>query len=216
MKDGKNVMVEIRIEEGENVKYTKLQIEESNELDRLVIMQGIFKALSIDMNIKDVINDYIKFGEAYQTFYTSVKTEEDEREVFVKKPTDTTEKEIVPIPNEEEWKQALQSMKSEIESESQQAESNAENLTSHKNDDVPDHYRTGIKETSTGKLYQVRLHCTQCLTRKTFFIPPTERKVYCRNCNTMYVTRPAKKEVLKPDSMNNFFIAGGITGEDEI
>lgn len=84
-----------------------------------------------------------------------------------------------------------------------------------KEDDKPDHYKSGIIEEDGKKKYKCRLHC-ECGTNKNLYMDKTLRTIQCPACSKVHQVRDAKEAGFPTrDGWGNYFIAGKFIGEDE-
>lgn len=204
-----NISVEVQIEtnDGTNKNYAKFALDETTELERVVIVQGIFKIMGIDNQMSEMVDDYVKLGKAYNNFYSTVSNEEPIETLTEANP-------ISPIDTITTHIEAESIIKQYVEAAITEANKIDEIIPDSKTEN-PDHYKTGIRESPSGNRYQCRMHCDQCKTNKTIYIKPNELRIYCKMCGKPHTVRSAKKEKMQQDAMNNFFIAGSFVGEDE-
>lgn len=61
----KNVTVFIETVEGETRQTTNISLEGATELECVMAMQSIFKVMGVETSIAEMLDDYIKIGQAY-------------------------------------------------------------------------------------------------------------------------------------------------------
>lgn len=240
----KKVKVFVESVDGDNRQTVEFALENATELEHIVAIQSVFKIMGVDASISDMLSDYVKIGKAYEEVTASQNTPDpivsltpSTRILELKYNTDI-QKRTVPREQSTDILSDTYNKANDINSSNKSDSNNLSamamafadaglSISSNSNTqeqsdtvtedaDKPAHFITGIKQTPSGDMYQCRLHCSACNHRKTLYIRPSSRQVYCHSCNKSHQVRPAKKSGhLIKDSMNNFFIAGSFVGEDE-
>jgi hypothetical protein len=208
------VKVSIESKVGEVEHKTNFELKEATELERVIMIQNIFKVMGVENDISSMIEDYSKIGKAYNSFFSKVDPiEAPSTEMTALKSTDAEEGSLASKLSEK-----LQEQNVNAEAVSYSKYKLAEEYDKAMNDVVdsrPEHYRTGIKEENNVKKYQCRSVCT-CGNQQTNYIIPTQAHINCKSCGKRHKTRWAKQGYLEKDSRNNFFIAGKFVGEEEM
>lgn len=213
------VLIESKIGDAEH--KASFEMKEVSELERVIIIQNIFKAIGVENDISQMIEDYSKIGKAYHSFFNKVDPiEAPSTTIPVLKSTDAEEgslaEQISAKLKEKHDKEVniepVHYSKKKLAEEYQKAitEDKSEDIS----EDIPEHYRTGILEENGKTRYQCRLACT-CGASKTHYIEKHITQVHCKNCGKRHKTRWAKRGYLEKDRNNNYFIAGKFVGEDE-
>lgn len=226
-----SVKVDIETTLGEVKHRSKFTLAESTELERLMVIQNIFQVMGVDNSLTDMIEDYRKVGEAYESFFREVDPIEQESTRIL--PLKTVNSggngkfNVFAEKLSEQLQQADKSTESvqpkysryRMAKEYEKAMNSKKTATSEpeKKREEPAHYRTGIIENPNGNKYQLRLICLneQCNSRKTYYVTLGTTDVICKDCGKSHHVRQAKDDYMKPDANNNFFIAGKFVGEDE-
>lgn len=237
----KSVTVEIHTE-NEGVKQSaKFSMQNVSELERIVIIQGVFKAINVENDLKSMVDDYVKLGKAYQEFFNIVESDPLET---VDSKTDKNKKikkskkklkdssvvgngivnrliTAVSLTDEEgqtnKEKEDLKNLSEPIIVQTQLGTDEISNVknTEINDESIPSFYKTGIKVTPSGNFYQCRLHCTRCKNKKTHYIRENDVTINCKFCGQVHGVRKATQEKLQPDMNNNFFVAGDFVAEHE-
>lgn len=171
----------------------KLDLQEVSELEKLVILNNVFKMMGVKDELSELVGDYIKIGKAYREFYSGIENVEPSD----KKPLDL--KLRYPKKDEDE---ILTHVKKELDE--------------HYPEPYPDYYKSGIIEEDGKKKYKCRLHC-ECGNNQNLYVETHRKNIDCPNCHKVHQVRNAKNEGFpKRDSWGNYFIAGKFVGEDDI
>ena len=209
MTTNKSVTVKICIEDGNIKNSTEFAMDNVSELERIVILQSVFKSLNVESDLKSLVDDYVRLGKAYQGFFDMIESEEPKDNPKGNKIKKKKKKEVTKPASDDGLINKLVRVTSLVDSDSPSSQTNEQSDDLHvvdKNieppDDRPEHFKTGIKITPSGNFYQCRLHCTRCKYKKTFYIKPTDVTVYCKFCNQVHAVKQAKKEKLQNDLKN--------------
>ncbi|GED72591.1 hypothetical protein BRE01_62930 [Brevibacillus reuszeri] len=170
-------------------KEAELEIKETDNLSKLVIIQNVFNLFGIEKDILDQTREFEKIGKAYSQFFEKVESLEVSAEVneIVHKSDDIKNKMIEGFSNAEELKQVYRAT-----------------------EDVPEFVLTGIKIDSDGrKRYRCRYHCVICNNKATHYIFEGSVDVRCHSCRVTMPVKSAHPEGFpKQDTHGNFYRAG--------
>lgn len=210
------VKVSIETKVGEAEHKSSFELKDATELERVIIIQNIFKTMGVENDISQMIDDYAKIGKAYHSFFEKVDPiEAPSTELNALVDTDAEEGSLASKIAEKLQEKGVKAetvkySKSQLADEYDKALQPADEVK----DSKPEHYITGIRKDADGDKYQCRTVCN-CGKQQTNYIKKTERNVMCRDCGKQHKVRWAKKGYLEQDRNNNFFIAGKFVGEDE-
>lgn len=218
-----NVEVFIKTTNGATKHETKFTLPEASELERIIILQNLFKVMGADGQLSDMIEDFSKLGKAYNSFFSTIQEATTEAAPLEPQASSIPKAEIVPENVQDEPIQEPEPSKkpenNSFAAAMQQAfqEPDAAAINAAVEDtSIPKHYVTGIMETPQGNKYQCRLICVKCRLKKTHYISSNTSVIYCKQCNESHKVRNATSVKFKPDTMNNYFIAGDFVGQDEV
>lgn len=196
------IEVHIRTKEKELEKETKFSMGDVNDFQKTLIIHNIFKAIGVDNDLSQMVEDYVKIGKAYHSFFKEVNPIEQESDLSVVHKLHNSNK-----GNKEGTIAERVGF--------YQKEEKADNTVSKENSH-PDFYETGIKEENGIKKYRVRVKCS-CGREMNRYITPNEVQILCIDCGKFNQVRPATKEGFpNRDSWGNFFIAGEFKRDDEL
>jgi hypothetical protein len=186
------IKIKVKIQVEDNGRKAEVEIDESDKLTNLVIIQQVFTLFGINTDVLEMTKTYNSIGKAYASFFNQVEPIE-------------PSKDSLPPPDKNEIKekliQGLTESKEELET------------TYKETSDQPEFVRTGIKEDKDGKKrYRVHYKCVACWNRGTHYIYPDSKRTWCHRCQhelSVHFAHPdSTKENLLPDSFNNYFRAG--------
>ncbi|MFB0830534.1 hypothetical protein [Brevibacillus laterosporus] len=174
-------------------KEAEIELQETDNLAKLVIVQNVFNLFGVDKDILDTVNEFEKIGKAYSHFFDNMKQEEEQLE-----EKNMREKRIV---NNEQIREQMIKSFQEIE-ETKEAEA--------KPVDESDYLTTGIKEDSNGKKrYKLRYECPICMNKGVHYIYKNSTETWCHSCGSKMPIKAAHKDGFpNRDSHGNFYRAG--------
>lgn len=178
-------MLKVKITLEDNGKKAELEIEEVDNLSKLVIIQSVFNLFGVDANVVEMTSTYQKIGEAYKNFFESVSPVENRNIIDVETNTNEIRDELT--------NGLIQ----------QHEEENAV----HKED--PEWFITGVKDRDSKKTYKTFYRCPVCYDKATRYVPDTATKTWCLRCGyEMKVSSAHPKGFPNRDSFGNFMRAG--------
>ncbi|TPG68645.1 hypothetical protein EEL31_09000 [Brevibacillus laterosporus] len=184
------VKISIKDDKG---KETEIELQETDNLAKLVIVQNVFNLFGIDKDILETVNEFEKIGKAYSHFFDNMKQEEEKIE----------EKQI----NNEGIREQMIKGFQEINKspENQKDQDNQVNVVHGS-----DYQTTGIKEDSNGKKrYKLRYECPICMNKGVHYIYKNSTETWCHACGSKMPIKSAHKDGFpKRDSHGNFYRAG--------
>ncbi|MEC0209715.1 hypothetical protein P4H70_12315 [Paenibacillus ehimensis] len=180
--------VRISIDDGAG-KKAEIELNEADNLSKLVIIQNVFQLFGIDSDIMEMAKNYQRIGEAYSAFFNQIEPIE---------PTKINKIELDKNEIKDKLIQGFTENKEELE------------CTYKEINDQPEHVRTGIKIREDGtKLYRLRYACYACYFKNSFYIYPNSKVIRCKRCDHPLEVLPAHPDGFpNKDSFNNFFRAG--------
>ncbi|QDX93979.1 hypothetical protein EEL31_04670 [Brevibacillus laterosporus] len=172
----------------DNGKEVEIELQETDNLAKLVIVQNVFNLFGVDKDILETVSEFEKIGKAYSHFFDSMKQEEEQ----------TEEKHIH---HSEEMREQTVKEFQEIE-KSKEVELKTVNES--------DYLTTGIKEDSNGKKrYKLRYECPICMNKGVHYIYKNSTETWCHACGSKMPIKEAHKEGFpNRDSHGNFYRAG--------
>lgn len=180
------VKISIKDDKG---KEAELEINETDNLSKLVIIQNVFNLFGIEKDILDQTKEFEKIGKAYSQFFEKVKPLEvsAEADEAVQKSDDIINKMIEGFGNAEELKQVYCAT-----------------------EEVPEFVLTGLKVDDDGrKRYRCRYHCVICNNRATHYIFEASTEIKCHSCRMPMPVKAAHPEGFpNRDTKGNFYRAG--------
>lgn len=183
-------MLRIKITlEQDSGKKAEIEINEADNLSKLVIIQNVFNLFGINTDVLDMAKTFNRIGKAYSDFFEQVDPiEAPSPEELELKIIDTRHKLI----------RGLTQNKEELES------------TYKETNDQPDYLRTGIKIREDGiQLFRCHYYCFACFHRGTHYIYPNSKTTYCHKCQHQLKVYPAHPDGFpNRDTFGNFFRAG--------
>lgn len=233
--------VKISNEVGEAKQSTEFEMKDATEIERVLIVQNIFKVMGVDTDMSKIIDEYARVGKAYKSFFDDIEPIENDpsqpNRILPLKYTDKPVKKgsiaeklgekLKQFEPTDQPKYSRHILSKEYDNAIKRQEpdgsttligaAHEEKKAETVESNIPNHYKTGMKEDTNGNKYQCRLICEggSCGKGQTIYIPKTESSVYCKECGKTHKTRWAKRGFLQQDSRNNYFIAGKFVGEDE-
>ena len=180
-----SVKINIKDDKG---KEAEIEIKETDELSKLVIIQNVFNLFGIERDIFEQVKEFEKIGKAYSSFFEKMnQTEQETEEKIVHKDKEIKEQLIAGYEDTEEIKEVYEAV-----------------------DDTPVWMRTGIKEDPDGrKRYRCRYHCVICYYKGTHYIYEGSSEIKCHSCRMAMPVKPAHHEGFpKQDTRGNFYRAG--------
>ncbi|AYB37583.1 hypothetical protein [Brevibacillus laterosporus] len=191
------LIVKISIKDDKG-KETELELQETDSLSKLVIVQNVFNLFGIDKDILKTVKEFEKIGKAYSHFFANMKQEEEQ----------TEEKQI----NSEEIRgQMIKGLQDNNESPViQEDQDNQTNTVPDNVVQVSDYLTTGIKEDSSGtKRYKLRYECPICMNKGVHYVYKNSSETWCHACGVNMQIKAAHKEGFpNRDSFGNFYRAG--------
>jgi hypothetical protein len=179
--------VKITIDDGKG-KKAELELNEDEQLPKLVIIQNVFKLFGIDNDLLDQIKTFDNASKAYSSFFS--ETIPVEPEWIKEKATDT------------DIRQKL------IESY-EQNRIELQNTYKETKDQQPEFVRTGIKINNDGtKRYKLYYICSKCDHTGNHYIYDFSKHTWCHSCKFEMLVYPATPDYLTRDTKGNFFRAG--------
>lgn len=179
--------MKVKISIEDNGRKADIEIDESDNLTKLVIIQNVFNLFGIDTDVLEMSSTFNKIGKAYSSFFNEVKPIEANR--------DAVETKSEQIRNE--MTKGLTLEKDELES------------TYKATDDQPEHIRTGIRERDGKKLYRLHYKCPACWNKSSHWVYENSKKTWCHRCQHEMPVFTANPEGFpNRDSFGNFFRAG--------
>ncbi|MBU7315956.1 hypothetical protein [Paenibacillus oleatilyticus] len=180
--------VKISIDDGAG-KKADIEINETDNLSKLVIIQNVFQLFGIDSDIMEMAKNYQRIGEAYSAFFNQIEPIE---------PTTINKIESDMNEIKEKLIQGFTENKEELET------------TYKETDDQPEFIRTGIREREDGtKLYRLHYKCIACWNRGNYWVYQDSKRTWCHRCQHELNVYPAHPEGFpNRDTFGNFFVAG--------
>lgn len=181
--------VKIELKDEKSGKRAEIHLRESNNLEKLIIIQNVFRLFGIDTDVIDMAKTYNEIGKAYEAFFKEVN------------PIEPTPSEKIDSKKEIIKNQLIKGLITERE---------ILDDTYKSVDDQPEYLRTGIKIKDDGtKLYQCFYKCYACLNKGKHFIYKDSETTYCHNCQHILKVNPAHPNGFpNRDTFGNFFRAG--------
>ncbi|WP_235615618.1 hypothetical protein [Brevibacillus reuszeri] len=170
-------------------KEAELEINETDNLSKLVIIQNVFNLFGIEKDILDQTKEFEKIGKTYLQFFEKVEPLEVNAEAheIVHKSDDIKNKMIEGFSNTEELKQVYRAT-----------------------EEVPEFVLTGIKIDGDGrKRYRCRYHCVICSNQATHYVFEGSVDVRCNSCRATMPVKSAHPEGFpNRDTYGTFYRAG--------
>lgn len=179
------VRINIKDDKG---KEAEIEIKETDNLSKLVIVQNVFNLFGIDKDIMEQTREFEKIGKAYSVFFEKMEKMEDKvEELIVHNSEEIKEKMIEGFQDTEELKQVYETV-----------------------EDQPEFVITGIKIDPDGrKRYRCRYHCVICYQKGTHYIYEGSSEVRCHSCRVGMPVKAAHPEGFpNRDTKGNFYRAG--------
>lgn len=209
------VFVLIKSKEEDNEHEAQFQMSDTTELQKTIIIHNVFNVLGVANDLSQMVEDYVKIGKAYNSFFNDTSNIESEPLTEIQEQVHDgkhfEQKHYSKTILAKEYDKVLSTK--EVPKEKEVKEIDNVLSKEEPEDDTPEHYKTGIMLGNPNK-YQCRYVC-DCGNSRTIYIEKTKKQVHCSNCNKTFNVRWAKKGYLEQDSWKNFFIAGKYIGEDE-
>ena len=174
------VKISIKDDKG---KEADIQLQETDELSKLVIIQNVFNLFGIERDILDTIKEFDKIGKAYSNFFESMNQEEDQTITDpIQKSEDIREKMIEGLTKLEETKEDIK-----------------EETTRH-------YIETGIKIDNKGKKrFRLRYECPICVNKGNHYVYEGSTETWCHSCNSRMPIKAAHKDGFpNRDSYENY------------
>lgn len=183
-------MLKVKITIEDNDKHAEIELSETDNLSKLVIIQNVFNLFGISTDVLEMVSTFNKAGEAYNSFFEQVKSIEP---TINSKDLESKSEQI-----KKQMIEGLTANKIELEN------------TYKKTDDQPDFVITGIKIREDGtKLYRCRYLCVACWQRGTHYIYAESKHTWCHSCQHNMPVYPAHPDGFpNQDTFGNFFRAG--------
>lgn len=184
--------VKITIDDGKG-KKAEIEINEADTLNKLVVIDNVFKLFGIDTDILSMVEDYNKIGKMYSSFFNQVEPIEIDALEKIDKNKNEIKEQL-----HNSFEDAYKNNKEEIET------------TYLERNDAPEFVRTGIKEDKDGtKRYRLHYKCIACWNKGNHFIFVDSKKSWCHKCNHELIIYPAHPEGFPNiDTFQNYFRAG--------
>ncbi|MGG1444958.1 hypothetical protein ABE354_23490 [Brevibacillus laterosporus] len=192
-----SLIVKISIKDDKG-KEAELELQETDSLSKLVIVQNVFNIFGVDKDILKTVKEFEKIGKAYSHFFDNMKQEEEQAE----------EKQI---DKEEVREQMIKGFQETNESpENQEDQEKQVNTAPDNVEQVSDYLTTGIKEDANGtKRYKLRYECPICMNKGVHYVYKNSSETWCHACGTNMPIKAAHKEGFpNRDSFGNFYRAG--------
>lgn len=204
------VKMSLEVREGDNVKKTELELDGTDELNRITIIHNVFEVFGVNKDILEITETYQKIGKAYKSFFDKVE------------PIEAPSEKLLPIKmtDDESSSELAQKLSAELQEQSPKVENKysktalAEAYNEALTGEEPEYYKTGIKVDGKVSKYKTRVHC-DCGDQFNRYIPKNTKFIRCNSCGKEHNVRWAKRGYLERDTKGNFFIAGKFVGEDE-
>lgn len=182
-----SLTVKINIKDDKG-KEAEIEIKETDNLAKLVIIQNVFNLFGIEKDILEQTREFEKIGKAYSAFFDKIEQlEEKAEEAIVHNSEEIKEKMIEGLQETEELKEVYKAI-----------------------DDQPEWVRTGIKVDPDGrKRYRCRYHCYICNQKGTHYIYEASTEVKCHSCRMHMPVKAAHPDGFPAkDTHGNFYRAG--------
>ncbi|MFB0831488.1 hypothetical protein ACEU2D_18030 [Brevibacillus laterosporus] len=192
-----SLIVKISIKDDKG-KETEMELQETDSLSKLMIVQNVFNLFGIDKDILKTVKEFEKIGKAYNHFFANLKQEEPQIE----------EKQI---DKEEIREQMIKGLQETSESpENREDQEIQANTILNNVAQISDYLTTGIKEDSSGtKRYKLRYECPICMNKGVHYVYKNSSETWCHACGTNMPIKAAHKEGFpNRDSFGNFYRAG--------
>lgn len=180
--------VKITIDNG-NGKQAEIQLNEADNLAKLVIIQNVFSLFGIEKDLVEQVKMFDNAAKAYSEFFNETNS-------------------IEPNWNEVKEEDSIDIKQKLIDS----YEENREELeaTYKETNDPTDLRVTGIKVRDGKQLYQLRYSCPACWNKGTHFVHLNSKMTWCHRCHHEFKIYPAHPsgDISQRDSFGNFFRAG--------
>ncbi len=172
-------MTQIKITITNGDKKAELEMSNADQLDKLLIIQSVFKLFEIELDVIETTREYKKIAKTYDGFFKSIQSEE---------PTIQTKQ----INTEDIAKQYEEGL-TQIEEEKLETQ----------------YYSSGTKERDGQIVYLCRYECHVCNDRGNHYLPMETQEVRCRSCKTVLKVYPAHPDGFEQrDTHGNFMRAG--------
>lgn len=184
-----SLTVKINIKDDKG-KEAEIEIKETDNLSKLVIVQNVFNIFGIDKDIFEQVKEFEKIGRVYSSFFNSMNQDEKTREK---------------AHNSEEIREKMIKGFQEID------EPNGGNTEENEViDDQPVWVKTGIKIDPEGRRrYKCRYHCVICNIRATHYIFEGSAEIKCHSCKAgMPVFSASPEGFPNRDTHGNYYRAG--------
>ena len=182
-----SLTVKINIKDDKG-KEAEIEIKETDELSKLVIIQNVFNLFGIERDIFEQVKEFEKIGRAYSSFFEKMNnTEQIAEETIVHNDKEIKEQMIEGLQQAEVLKEVYEAV-----------------------DDQPEWVRTGIKVDEGGrKRFRCRYHCVICSYKGTHYIYEGSTEVKCHSCRMPMPVKAAHPEGFpNQDTHGNFYRAG--------
>lgn len=188
-----SLTVKINIKDDKG-KEAEIEIKETDNLAKLVIIQNVFNLFGIDKDILEQTREFEKIGKAYSAFFDRIEQLEEKTEEVVHNSEEIKEKMIEGLQETEELKEIYKAV-----------------------DDQPEWVKTGMKvDADERKRYRCRYHCVICNHKGTHYIFEASTEIKCHSYRMPMPVKAAHPEgfrnekdgSLNFDSFGNFFRAG--------
>jgi hypothetical protein len=178
------VKISIKDDKG---KEAEIELKETDNLSKLVIIQNVFNLFGIDKDILEQTREFEKIGKAYSNFFEKMEQVAEKSIPNVHNHEEIKEKMIEGLQETEELKEVYKAV-----------------------DDQPEWVRTGIKIDPDGrKRYRCRYHCVICNYRETHYIFEASTEIKCHSCRMPMPVKAAHPDGFPAqDTHGNFYRAG--------
>ncbi|QOS99957.1 hypothetical protein JNUCC42_04165 [Brevibacterium sp. JNUCC-42] len=187
-----SLIVKISIKDNKG-KEAEIELQETDNLSKLVIVQNVVNLFGIDKDILETVNEFEKIGKAYSHFFDNMKQEEDQ----------TEEKQIKEksVHKNEEIREKMIEGFQEINSVNTLDQEPVVNSNFHE---------TGIKIDADGRnRYRLRYECPICNEKGNHYVFENSVEARCHSCRIMMPVKAAHKDGFpNRDSYGNFYRAG--------
>jgi rubrerythrin len=177
------MQIKIQIVDGD--KQANLEINDADNISKLMIIQNVFQIFGISTDILEVSKTYSKIEDLYKGFFNDMKPEEPECEQVESKHEDI--KEVMTETLQDNQLQEIYTSENE-------------------NTDI---WRTGTKERDGQTVYLCHYYCSICGDRGNHYLPEGTTEVKCRSCRSslkVYAANP--NGFPERDNFGNYLRAG--------
>jgi hypothetical protein len=174
------MQIKIQIVDGD--KTANLEINDADNISKLMIIQNVFQLFGISTDILEVSKTYSKIEDLYKGFFEEVQSEEPQ----------TTK--------------TIENIKEEM-SETLQNNTEMQEVYTTENENI-EVWKSGTKERDGQTVYLCHYYCHVCNDRGNHYLPKETTEVKCRSCRSPLKVFAAHPDGESRDNFGNYLRAG--------